>query len=84
MEIRHLLRSQTNQIFETVASVGLNPSEFDWKDATGPFSGMFVSKLIHSPSNYFFIFDNLGYQAEIAGAFNLLILDNGLPISREK
>src|SRR5438876_7379074 len=60
MEIRHLLRSQANEVFEAIKSAGLEPSDFDWEDIVGHNSGMRVSQLAHKRSGYYFTFDNFG------------------------
>jgi hypothetical protein len=58
MEIRKLLKSQANEVFEAIKNAGLEPSEFDWQDTVGHVSGTRVSRLVHKPSSYYFIFDN--------------------------
>ncbi len=58
MEIKHLLKSQSNQVFEALKSVGYEPSDFEWEDATGPLSGTSVSQLVHKASKFYFVFDN--------------------------
>jgi hypothetical protein len=32
MEIRHLLRSQANDVFEAIKNAELEPTDFDWQD----------------------------------------------------
>jgi hypothetical protein len=59
MEIRLLLRSQANQVFEAIKSAGLQATDFDWRDATGHASMTRVSRLVHKASGYYFIFDNV-------------------------
>lgn len=58
MEIRHLLRSQANQVFEAIKNAELEPSEFEWQDAESLYSAHVVSRLVHRPSGYSFSFDN--------------------------
>lgn len=58
MEIRNLLKSQANQVFEAIKNAGLEPSDFEWQDAESFYSASVVSRLIHKPSGYFFSFDN--------------------------
>lgn len=62
MEIRHLLKSQANQVLEELRYGGWNPSEFKWEDTVSPNFGLKhrVSQLTHHPSGYYFIFDNPG------------------------
>jgi hypothetical protein len=60
MEIRHLLKSQSNEVFEAIKNAGLEPTDFDWQDATGHASMTRVSRLVHKGSGYYFMFDNLG------------------------
>ena len=59
MEIRILLRSQANQVFEAIKREGFEPSDFEWRDTTGPASQQPVSRMVHRPSGYYFVFDNV-------------------------
>ncbi|HBB86217.1 MAG TPA: hypothetical protein DC047_01215 [Blastocatellia bacterium] len=59
MNIRYLLKSQSNQILEAIRAAQCDPAEFEWQDTQGQQSGMTVSKLVHTPSGtYYFTFDN--------------------------
>ncbi len=58
MEIRNLLRSQANKIFQAINNAGFEPSDFEWQDAQSLYSGREVSRLVHKPSGYSFSFDN--------------------------
>ena len=62
MQIRNLLMSQANQLIGELKNSGWNPSDFKWEDVVSPtFTGSnLVSQLTHSPSGYYFIFDNIG------------------------
>lgn len=62
MQIRHLLKSQANQVLEELRNAGISPLEFKWEDTNSPNYGAkhVVSKLVHAPSGYYFIFDNVG------------------------
>ena len=68
MEIRHLLQSQANQDLEAIRNeAGLEPTDFDWQDTEGPMSNMRVSRLVHKPSGYYFVFDNFsGFHSKWA------------------
>src|SRR5437588_12703650 len=68
MEIRHLLQSQANQVLEAIRNeAGLEPTDFDWQDTEGPMSNMRVSRLVHKPSGYYFVFDNFsGFHSKWA------------------
>lgn len=60
MHIRHLLKSQSNQLIEEIKSAGWNPSEFKWEDTSSlNYEDELVSQLIHSQSDYYFVFDNV-------------------------
>lgn len=59
MEIENLLRSQANQMFEAIRDAGWEPSEFEWQDTAGHYSGNQVSALVHKSSGYYFTFDNV-------------------------
>src|SRR6266446_6924113 len=59
MEIKHLLKSQANEVFAAIKSAGLDPSDFKWGDLTGPASVQTVSGIIHRRSGYYFVFDNV-------------------------
>ena len=59
MEIRHLLKSQANQVFDVIKESGLDPADFEWRDTTGHASLTIVSRLVHRSSGYYFTFDNL-------------------------
>jgi hypothetical protein len=55
-----LLRTQQNRFLPLVQKVGLNPTEFDWTTEKRPIVGggtYLVSKLVHSPSQYWILFD---------------------------
>jgi len=61
MTIRHLLKSQTNQVFGALTDNGWNPADFEWQDVRSVVSSTAViSKLVHKPSGYYFTFDNAG------------------------
>ena len=74
MEIRHLLKSQANRIFDLLAATGWEPSDFEWQDALGPYSKTVVSRLVHTPSGYYFIFDNaIGFYSKCSPGDQTLI-----------
>lgn len=58
MEIRYLLRSQANQVFEAISLAEWNPVDFQWQAIPGPASSHTVSRITHLSSDYYFIFDN--------------------------
>jgi hypothetical protein len=59
MSIRHLLKSQANQVFGALNDNGWNPADFEWQDIASVASrGEPISKLVHKPSGYYFTFDN--------------------------
>ncbi|HBB94217.1 MAG TPA: hypothetical protein DC054_02395 [Blastocatellia bacterium] len=58
MNVRHLLRSQTNELFELVQQNGFQPSEFEWQETVGMGSKKLVSQLVHKTSGFYFCFDN--------------------------
>src|SRR5438876_12416146 len=59
MEIRHLLKSPVNEVFEVIRARGLEPSDFDWRDTVGSLSSSGVSQLVRKSSGYYFVFDNV-------------------------
>lgn len=60
MQIRHLLKSQANQVLIELKSAGWNPSDFKWEDTdSSTYSGNPISQLSHSTSGYRFVFDNM-------------------------
>lgn len=53
-----LLNSHKNEIFEVIQQSGLNPSDFKWVGIISKFPpNTKVSKLIHQPTEHYFIFD---------------------------
>jgi len=74
MEIKYLLKSQSNLLFEIIKSNGYQPSEFEWEKVTGPYSGQEVSVLVHKASGFFFVFDNWGgnFFSQWAPAYQIL------------
>jgi hypothetical protein len=58
MEIRHLLKSQANRLFEAIQDAGLEPTDFEWRDTTNLITYVIFSKLVHTPSGYYFTFNN--------------------------
>jgi hypothetical protein len=61
MQIRHLLKSQANEVFNALRTNGWNPADFEWQDTQGHASGQTtISKLVHKSSGYYFTFDNGG------------------------
>jgi hypothetical protein len=62
MEIKYLLKSQANQLFEELTNDGWNPAEFKWEETRSPNYGIkfTISRLTHFPSGYYFSFDNVG------------------------
>jgi hypothetical protein len=75
MEIRHLLKSQANEVFQALTGEGFNPTDFDWQLTTGQ-SGQGVSRLVHKPSSFYFTFDNapLGtFRSEYSPSQSLLV-----------
>lgn len=59
MELKYFLKSQANEVFESITTAGLEPSAFEWRDITGHQSGQTVSQLVHKASGYYFTFDNV-------------------------
>lgn len=58
MEKRTILKSQKNQVFADIIFNGLIPSQFQWVECPSLHTkGLVVSKLIHVPTGYYFIFD---------------------------
>ena len=58
MAQRPILRSQANEVFESIRSTGLDPSEFAWSTQLSPAMYVIeVSKLTHKPTGYYFLFD---------------------------
>lgn len=60
MQKKLILRTHANEIFETILKIGLNPSNFQWQEHDSETSdGDYykVSKLVHQPTGYYFIFD---------------------------
>ncbi|HMH44820.1 MAG TPA: hypothetical protein VK557_15120 [Pyrinomonadaceae bacterium] len=60
MEIKHLLKSQANEVFEMITALGLEPSDFEWQTVKGYVTTYQVSELVHRSSGYYFMFDNAG------------------------
>ncbi|PYS35190.1 MAG: hypothetical protein DMF75_04395 [Acidobacteria bacterium] len=60
MEIKNLLKSQGNQVFEAIRRNEWEPSEFEWQETQGPGSGTQVFQLVHKASGFYFVFDNVG------------------------
>src|SRR5438094_561190 len=58
MEIRYLLKSQANQVFQAIKNAELEPADFEWQETKGHESGLFISMLVHKTSGYYFSFDN--------------------------
>jgi len=55
-----LLRSQRNEIFRAVQSVGLDPSSFVWQSQISKRTAeLSISVLIHGSTQYYFLFDYL-------------------------
>ena len=60
MDKRLILKTQANEIFEAIVKIGLNPSDFQWQEDDSQSSEVAlhkVSKLVHQPTEYYFIFD---------------------------
>lgn len=56
-----LLRSQKNEIFELIKRNNLNPSDFKWDKILSKYTEKLeVPKLIHQPSDYYYIFERRG------------------------
>lgn len=62
MNIKYLLKSQSNQVFSVLNDNGWNPADFEWQDVASTNYGnkVIISMLIHKSSGYFFTFDNYG------------------------
>ncbi|PYS37266.1 MAG: hypothetical protein DMF71_18895 [Acidobacteria bacterium] len=54
----HVLKSQANEVFRAITGAGLNPSNFEWKETEGYYSGRPASRLALTGSQYYFEFDN--------------------------
>lgn len=59
MEIKYLLKSQANQLFEAIKESGLEPTDFDWEYRLGHAYMQPAPTLVHKSSGYYFNFDNL-------------------------
>ncbi len=60
MQKKLILRTQANDVFNIIQELGLVPSDFEWQEHDSESSdGDYykVSKLIHKPTGYNFIFD---------------------------
>jgi hypothetical protein len=56
MEKRLLLRTQKNKILQAIRQVKLNPSDFRFDEINRPEIDCIVSKLVHKPTGFYFIF----------------------------
>jgi len=54
---RVLLASQKKQVLESCRAVGLDPRDFEWEELQVGNSTQVVSKIIHKPTGYYFLFD---------------------------
>jgi hypothetical protein len=55
---RFILKSQQNEILRMIEEVGLDPREFKWEEqASEREEGLWVSRLEHTPSGGFYLFD---------------------------
>lgn len=61
MPIKYLLKSQANQVLYVLERGEWNPADFKWEELISPnYPGNTASRLLHSASGYYFIFDNVG------------------------
>jgi len=55
-----ILKTQANEVFNSIKDLDIDPSEFEWQEieSNTPDGEYFdVSKLVHVPTGYYFIFD---------------------------
>lgn len=54
-----LLRTQQNEVLESIKWAGLNPNEFEWEEISSQNMNKIISKIKHKYDDYYFIFDYL-------------------------
>lgn len=52
-----ILQSQKNSILESIVNLGLNASDFEWREQESNYTKAIISVLIHRPTNYYFSFE---------------------------
>ena len=58
MEKILILKTQANEIFQAMQSLGLDPSQFAWEEVPSKITqGLAVSRLVHRPTGHYFMFD---------------------------